>query len=185
MKKITIICFVFLLGFTKYSCSQNNVSEMIFTNHLVNQSQLNFGGGDEFASFLRPMQTDSMNDKIKLLNLFMNQNEDNKGIENIIYKALAYSNLKWYDSALVYFNEALILQDKDPYIYYFRGDTYCHMHKFSNAIDDFSRAILLDQNFYMAFYFRGLCYYAIGDVNKAMIDLSKTYKLVKASVKSA
>lgn len=177
---------MFLFGLNLISLSQNVCSEDLFKQHLLKEcTACNSPNDADYGLFLKAMQTDSMFEKLKLLTQFVESNPENGLADEFTYRGLAFSNLKLYDSALVYFNQALKLNQNDAYLFYFRGDTYSHLHNYVKAINDFSKAIDLDQSMYMAFYFRGICYYVIGDVNKALEDISKTFLLVKQSNKTA
>ncbi len=186
MKKSNLLILFLMLTMNMVSCAQSSPAETSVKKQILkDESHLMATNDAEFGTFLKAMKTDSMIEKLELLSKFIRSNSEGNSLDEYTSKGLSFSNLKWYDSALVYFTLAININDKDPYLYYFRGDTYCKKHNFNKAIDDFTRAIRLDQSFYMAFYFRGICYYALGDVNKAMEDLTKTFKLVKASMKTA
>jgi tetratricopeptide (TPR) repeat protein len=176
---------MFLAGMNLISLSQNVCCDDLLKQQLLKECTANISPNDaDYAIYLKAMQTDSIFEKLKLLTKFVESNPENGLADEFIYRGLAFSNLKLYDSALVYFNQAIKLNQKDASFFYFRGDTYSHLHNYNKAINDFTQAIALDQSMYMAFYFRGICYYVLGDVNKAFDDISKTFQLVKLSNKT-
>ena len=186
MKKITILIVSLTIIVCSMCCGQNNPAyNASAKNSLKYEAQSLPPNEADMSIFLKAMNTDSMIEKLELLSKFINTNADNNTLDEYTTKALAFTNLKLYDSALLYFTLAINLDSRDPYLYYFRGDTYTKKHNFQKAIEDFSSAIHFDPNFYMAYYYRGICYYAMGNVDKAMCDLSRTFKLVKASMKAA
>jgi tetratricopeptide (TPR) repeat protein len=186
MKKISIVIILFLFGVKVTSFSQNLSTEDLLKQQFCNECSASINPSDaDYSMLLKAMQTDSMSDKLNLLTKFMESNHENGLADDFTYKGLVFNNLKQYDSALAYFNQAIKLNQADPFLFYFRGDTYSNLHNYIFAINDFSKAINLDQSMYMAFYFRGICYYVLGDVNKALNDISKTFQLLKASNKTA
>jgi tetratricopeptide (TPR) repeat protein len=181
---ILILAFTVVINIMTLAqnCALNNLSskQIVYVN-----PQLKPSNDGDLKIYLSAIQTDSMNEMLDMLSKFINTNSSTISLDEYTKKGLSFNSLKNYDSALYYYSLAIKLSAHNPYLYYFRGDTYSNKHDYISAIDDFSSAIYLDQNFYMAYYFRGICFYALGDLNRAMEDISMTFKLVKASLKTA
>jgi len=155
MKKVSFLILALLFTISMVTCAQKYSNESTHKKQLLfDESPLLTTTDAEMGIFLKAMKTDSMIEKLELLSRFIQNNSDNNSLDEYTNKALAFTSLKRYDSAIYYFTLAINLNNRDPYLYYFRGDTYSKKHNFMKAIDDFTHAINLDQNFYMAFDIR-------------------------------
>ena len=77
---------------------------------------------------------------------------------------------KSYEDALIDFNDAIKLDDKDAELYDLRGWTYYHLEKYDEALEDFGKAIDCDSNYAHAYEGRAYVYHNQGKKDSAKID---------------
>lgn len=85
--------------------------------------------------------------------------------------------LKWYERAIVHYNEALELKPDFPEGYNNRGTVYADAGDFDRAIRDYDMAIKLKSDYPSVYNDRGIAYYRKGDFDRAIQDFNRVIEL--------
>lgn len=95
-----------------------------------------------------------------------------------LFNSIAWNHLLLanYESALLYANKSIALDEEGPNALDTRGTVYFKTGKHLLAFKDFDKAILLDPASNSSHYYKGLCYLKMGEIDKACVDWSKCTK---------
>jgi tetratricopeptide (TPR) repeat protein len=106
------------------------------------------------------------------------QQKPKYGIEKaFLNRGIEYYQLEKTDSALIDFNNSILLDTKEPYAYYFRGASYASLENYDKAIDDYSQAIKINPDFELAYFMRGNSLYSQKKNENAINDYNKVIEL--------
>jgi tetratricopeptide (TPR) repeat protein len=86
-------------------------------------------------------------------------------------------NNRNFDSAIVNYSEAILLDPKDAIAFNNRGLAYRDKREFDRAIADCNEAIRLDPTYAKAVFGRGTAYRRRGDPDRAIIDYNEAIRL--------
>ncbi|KAG8966579.1 TOM (translocase of outer membrane) complex component [Tulasnella sp. 419] len=78
--------------------------------------------------------------------------------------------------AFAAFDSALSHDDKDPDVYYHRGQVHFLMQQFDKAAEDYNKSTALDDKFVFSHIQYAVAQYKMGDVNSSMATFRKTMK---------
>ncbi|MBN1462889.1 MAG: tetratricopeptide repeat protein [Paludibacteraceae bacterium] len=90
---------------------------------------------------------------------------------------LSYAETNQPDSALFYYNIALLKDSTYLFSYFHRGRLYSSTEKYDKAIKDFKQVIKMYPPFTAAYLERGNCYLSIKDYNNALADFNKVIQM--------
>jgi TonB family protein len=82
-----------------------------------------------------------------------------------------------YDAAIVDYNKAIELNQKEPSVYFSRGLAHFNKQSYTTAIADFDKVIELDPKEGMAYFKRGNALEKTGNFEKALSDYQKAVEL--------
>ncbi len=97
-------------------------------------------------------------------------------------RAIAYSELKKYDSSLSDFSKCIEIKPSHE-AFYNRGATYFLKNDFNTAIADFNKSINLNANDEKSIYKRALSYYNVSNYKEALNDFNKYLQIRKNEYK--
>lgn len=75
------------------------------------------------------------------------------------------------------FNDAIHLNNQDPYLYYNRANFYAQCKQYNKALDDYNEAIKLDKNLAEAYFNKGLVEIYSNNLKAGIQNLSKAGEL--------
>jgi tetratricopeptide (TPR) repeat protein len=106
-----------------------------------------------------------------------NELRDKKSAETLVATGWDHHKEGQYDRAIIDYDEAIRLNPKDAWAFYYRGTAYNAKKNYDRAIPNFSDAIRLDPKNARAFYNRGEAYYATEDHDRAISDYGEAIRL--------
>ncbi len=178
--------FLLFLLFTKCTdgLTQKLQTEDVFKRYLVSHDQsvaktvINSKDG-LYSLFCQGDLTDDPAKKINLFTEFIRQNPKYGMGEAYLNRGIANSMSEKYDSAVADCSEAISINKKEPYAYYFRGESYLSLTKYDKAIDDFNESIKLNPSFVLAYHMRGICFLSQKNSRNALSDFNRVIELDK------
>ena len=93
-------------------------------------------------------------------------------------------SLKHFRGAILEYDNAIRLDAKNGYAYFYRGYAKANLEDYGGAILDFNEAIKRDSENGLAYYKRGFSKWTLGDYLGAMLDYTKAMRYYKKFSKS-
>ena len=93
------------------------------------------------------------------------------GIANVYY-----TNLKNYDSAMLYYEKATVLKKSDKTIYYKLGWCYNDKARYSDAVTALTQAVKIDPDYNLALQELGFAYYKLKMYSAGLIHLKRAIR---------
>lgn len=120
------------------------------------------------TAYKKSLELDSTNTNtlIKLGSVMMEKVEE-KGLENA---------LQWFEKAL-----SVGGGDRDPDVYYHRGQIYFLVQEYEKALLDYEKSISMDGNFLFALIQKAVVLYRLGRVEESEAEFEKIHKQFPAS----
>jgi len=149
--------------------------EIVFLRYLVtNDKSLEDGiikqNDGVYSLYCRGVSSKDITEKISHFTKFIQVNP-RYGLANVYAnRGLAYNELEKYDSAIVDFDKAIVLDKKDPYPHYFKGASLASLEKHDQAIESYTEAISLDNKFVLSYYMRGMSFLNLKKYENALKD---------------
>lgn len=98
--------------------------------------------------------------------------------EELFYKTgVAELNAGDDNKAIEHLTEAIKINPKNEFYYFFRGEAELDLGEYDKAINDFNKAIALKPNDYRAIFTRGKCYFNTHEYMKAIDDFTEAEKM--------
>ncbi|WP_428744908.1 tetratricopeptide repeat protein [Tenacibaculum sp.] len=113
----------------------------------------------------------------RLNDLYNNKFKKNFNSDDYINSGLIKSISGEYEKALIDYNKAIELNQKNSIALNNRGYNYNLMENYESAIKDFEEAIALDEDFAYALNNRGFAKFKLGLKEEGLLDLEKSMKL--------
>jgi tetratricopeptide (TPR) repeat protein len=88
-------------------------------------------------------------------------------------------SVKHFRDAILDYDDAIRLDPKNGYAYFYRGYSKANLEDYEGAILDFNEAIKRDSENGLAYYKRGFSKWKLGDYLGAMLDYTKSMKYYK------
>lgn len=98
--------------------------------------------------------------------------------EELYYKTgVAELNAGDDELAIDHLTNAIKINPKNEFYFYFRGEAKRDLGQYRPAIEDFNKAVSLKPDDYQAVYKRGICYFSVHDYQKAVTDFNYAIKI--------
>ncbi|MCF8229155.1 MAG: tetratricopeptide repeat protein [Bacteroidales bacterium] len=114
-------------------------------------------------------------DALEDFKTYLDFNAANAEVMNLVGQT--YLEIKDKDSALLYFDKAIDINNNFAMAYYNRGYLQASRRRFNAARRDFSAAIKIDPNLSFAYRGRGMVYYWTGEFKRAYQDMKRANEL--------
>jgi tetratricopeptide (TPR) repeat protein len=96
-------------------------------------------------------------------------------------RAILYSQINQYDSAIRDLTTAIEIDSKDADLYFNRADVYMKKASWNEAINDLTQAISLNPNFEKAYAQRGVCFARLNKHTEAAADYEMAKQVSSAA----
>lgn len=93
------------------------------------------------------------------------------------YNSLAFFAKSDYNSSIGNLNKAIVLNGKNPVLFFQRGNVYRSTSQYQSAISDFTKVTLTQPNNVLAFLYKGQCELELGNFKNSIKDFKKTLLL--------
>lgn len=184
MKQTKLLLLLILLAEFTIAQTQKLTTEDLFKRYLVSEDEviaktiINSKDG-LYSVFCQGALTEDLTEKANLFTSFIQQNPKYGLAKAHMNRGICHSLSEKYDLAIADFDKSIELDAKEPYAYYFRGESYASLNKYDKAIEDYTTAIKMQPNFVLAYYMRGLSSFSQKNNDNALTDLSKVLELDK------
>jgi tetratricopeptide (TPR) repeat protein len=126
--------------------------------------------------------TKNYNEAVKFGEKYLNQVEKTPETVNDRAQVLgiigeSYNYLNSFDTAIVYFTEALQIDSTRAGSYKERGVSFRSIGEFTKALSDFNKAIEIDSLYSQAYNSRAICYEGLNLIDQALLDYNKAILL--------
>ena len=119
-----------------------------------------------------------------LLSVLFLPNSYSQTAEKYLQSGNELFSLKHFRGAVLEYDDAIRLDPKNGYAYFYRGYSKANLEDYEGAILDFNEAIKRDSENGLAYYKRGFSKWKLGDYLGAMLDYTKAMRYYKKISKS-
>ena len=183
MKFIKITTLLLLLLSASFLKGQNSTTaENIFKKYLDNEettvAKIIVNLNDSlYSEYCKGILADNQKKKRFYLIKFITL-EPKYGLARAFMNiGLSYAQSNKLDSALFYYNIALLKDSTYLYNYYYRGELFSALEKHELAIKDFNQVIKMSPDFPNVYLLRGSSCLSLKDYPNALADFNKAIKL--------